>query len=222
MKKTLMAVLLAVLGAASARADDIVSAYDVTSGGFTYCSTSGLRQGQGFIKTTGASTTVTAVGTAVPFTSLVVGDEITVITAPDTTPVVRYVTARASAVSITISGANVDWSNGGAGYGFTWRHVACGTTSADGWIQVQPGASRTVQVIVTTINATSINVSFEGRIDGVVAVATPLLPTIAYTAATSEFITLPETIDAFRVGWSVTGDAGVQSVSALFQEGGQF
>lgn len=119
-----------------------VSGYDLDATSYTYCVTTGklgdpwgpARESKAQVETSGSSTTVTAVvADSLPFADLGVGDVLYFQTAPGTTAL-RYITAKASGDSITVSSA-IDLS-AGSGFNFTWRDVACGTTAADGWINV--------------------------------------------------------------------------------------
>lgn len=152
--KLMRAVLLLALAlvAPAARAEEIIKAvpliagYDLDSTDWIYCSSVG-ETGRPLdaprlvnikAKTSGSSTTVTSnTASSGAFATVAVGD---LLWFPRTEGTVsaaatgewRYVTARASADSITIDSA-IDLSSG---YGFGFRRPTCGTTATDGWIPV--------------------------------------------------------------------------------------
>jgi len=155
--KRLLAVLglvlsLAVPAAAQgpAKAGTLALLFDVDSTTLTYCSLSGANGGPWGdepkpvvpkIMTSGSSTTVVEVTTGSnPFSLVVVGDVLVIITPSLTDPNVRTVvavTAKASAASITVDTAiNI------TGNSFGFFHHVCGTTLADGWFAVPSAASR--------------------------------------------------------------------------------
>lgn len=150
MRKLLLALLLALVGASSsfaqgpAKDGTLAILYDVDSTSLTYCKTDGPITVNQRIKTVGSSTTVTEfVASSLPFTNIVVGDVLVVqtpsITNPNLTTEVA-VTAKASGASITVDTA-IDLSATG-GFLFTYYHHVCGTTSEDGWFAVSAAASR--------------------------------------------------------------------------------
>ena len=184
--------------------------YDVASTSYIYCTTSDLRPGTANIETSGSSTTVTAVS-GNPFESLAVGDDIQVTLAGVATR--RRITAKASAVSITVDSAiNLDRDNG---YGFQWNDVTCGTAATNGWIPVAGMKNKAVHIALDTINATSIEWKIQGRIRG--ATAADLTNATSWTATNAQVVVIPEELEAIRVGVKVTTDGGAQSFSAHFQ-----
>lgn len=220
-RRLFLAALFAALGM-SAHADTVTffEAYDVSSTSLIYCKFIPPRTGQGFITTTGSSTTWTAVGAATPFLGLAAGDELTVIPGMTGTPIVRYIQTATSSTSIVVAGSAADLSNGGAGYAFTYRTRSCGTASTDGWVDVGSlgGRPLTLQIIVATINATSLTWSLEGRVAGRNTTATTIVPEIVYTGTGSQFITITEGVSAIRLGIKINTDGGAQSVSAYLSE----
>jgi hypothetical protein len=142
-KFLLLFLALAAPATAQVRTANFGIRYDLDAAALTYCRVTGVggdpyggvRQVPGkLIETSGSSTTVTAVTSgALPFADLGVDDVIFVRTS--TTNVdMRVVAAKASGDSITIDTA-ADWS-AGDGFQFTWFDTTCGTTAADGWIDM--------------------------------------------------------------------------------------
>lgn len=206
--------LMALLCATVAHSEEIalLSNDDVTSTSYTYCEYSGWRSGVG-AKTTGSSTTVTAVS-GTPFQSFGVGDEISVIPGSPltTSPVTRKVTGVASSTSITISGSAVDWSDG---YAFQWRHRTCGTAASDGAVSTNLLVDKSIQLCVNTINATSLTFVIEARASRSSTFGALLSATnTTYTAVGCETIPIPDLVTEIRLGVKETGDAGAQSVTA--------
>ncbi len=115
-------------------------AYDVASATPTYCVMAGARGnpwGEPIrvnipIETSGSSATVTAVtALSAPFASIGIGDYIYV-RRPDNVTETRTVLTNADDDTITVDSA-VNWSNG---FVFEFLNLVCGTTEADGWINV--------------------------------------------------------------------------------------
>lgn len=144
MKKVLSILLLlpAFVGASEQRVANYSYKYDLDSTNVIYCSLVGQSAsaygpgitGVARILTSGSSTTVSAVTAGTnPFADLGVGDVIAV--RRETATDVVYITAKASADSVTVDTA-VDWGNSGSGRQFTWLDLRCGTAITDGWIDV--------------------------------------------------------------------------------------
>jgi hypothetical protein len=150
-----------------------------TVGSYMYCVTQGtgddpLAQGKMVtipVLTVGSSTTVTAAtaGTG-PFQNVSVGDEITfplgtLTPAGTQTPPggesFRYVTAKASADSVTINAAINLAVPAGRGYPFTWRKRVCGTTATDGWFSTSNWQDFDVTFQADQSDATSLDASLE-------------------------------------------------------------
>lgn len=136
----------------------VVENYDLDSTTFTYCiATEVPLSGLGRIETSGSSATVTAVdSTATPFARVEIGDIIYVTNLAGNQDT-RFVTAKASSISLTVN-AVVDWDITG-GYAFTWREVNCGTADTDGWFPVDqfvvdPPYAVTMVAQVDQINVT--------------------------------------------------------------------
>lgn len=170
------------------------------------------------IETSGSSTTVTAVtASSAPFASVGVGDMLLTRTSPGATQAIRYVTARASADSITVNSAiNLDVDGG---VSFDWRDFTSGTTSADGWVTLDKQGGLVV-VHLTQINATSVIVNVQGGKSSVAGtIPVPLYPdpadtatdtchTGVLTAAKTCSYRIPKFYDAVRVGLDVDTDDG--------------
>jgi hypothetical protein len=130
---------------------------------FTYCLYRGYdgypfspgRRGPGLITTNGSSTTVTGLVAADDvYANVAVGDLLTFRiggTVYDT----RYVSARASADSITISGAAVTISaDATTGTSFTYLRPLCGAEGDNGWIEVDQFTSVNFQVKIDQASGT--------------------------------------------------------------------
>lgn len=118
--------------------------YDLDSTSLTYCKLGGLNgdpyqspsPGTSNIATVGTSATVTAVS-GTPFSKVGVGD-VLISNQPDGVTETVIVTAKADNTEVTVDPA-VDWSNGTAGYPFSWYDLVCGTGAEDGWVATPPG-----------------------------------------------------------------------------------
>lgn len=140
--------------------------YDVAATTFVYCRMTGdgddaranPRRVIIPIKTTGSSTTVSAVTAATnPFADLDVGD--TIIVDKSTGQDTVWITAKASDDSVTVSSA-VNWS---AGFMFHWLKLDCGTDETAGWIHVTPGHSIAMTVQYDAGDLTALEVVWEGK-----------------------------------------------------------
>lgn len=170
------------------------------------------------VTTSGSSTSITAVTAGDgPFNAVGVGDELHV--DRDGTHDVVYITAIADEDNATVETA-VDWEDGPrgetAGRHARLRRFLSGTTDDDGWFSVHGNKSVKIQFIVSTINATSITFSVQGRIAGSQQSPTDITSSV-FTATGSDYVDL-QPLDAdwdeVRVGVQVTGDTGAQDVSA--------
>jgi hypothetical protein len=169
-------------------------------------------------KTTGSSTDLDAVTAGDgPFDEVGVGDEVHV--NRDGTHDVRYITAVTDGDNAAVNSA-VDWEvgpQGSSGRHFHIRKFQSGTGAEDGWFSVRHVEALKIQLIVTTINATSITFRAEGRIKGPQTTAT-LIDEETFTAAGSGYIDVTRMLDAnwdeVRLGVQVAGDSGLQSVTA--------
>jgi hypothetical protein len=143
----------------------VVENWDLDATTYTYPLTSPAIMGPGQrAVTSGASTTVTncALCTA-PFAGVAVGDVI--IFFVNDTQVYRYVTAKASDISITVDTAIDLSTNGTVGYSFVYRTVTIGTGATNGWFQVGGGGiSSAVTYQIDQLNATGgVDVRIECR-----------------------------------------------------------
>lgn len=121
--------------------------YDIDSTTMTYCKVVGANDqpwnkgswqlvGLAPIKTTGSSVTVNAVTAGRnPFDPVSAKDIIIVARGGATAPDLRVVQSKASADQITVQTA-VNWDTT-AGFSFKYLRTVCGTTDADGWIDMQ-------------------------------------------------------------------------------------
>jgi hypothetical protein len=176
------------------------------------------------IKTSGSSTTVTAVGSTTPFADVAVGDELTVLVPPNVRPDVRYVVTRTSATQVSVRAPGnadsgipaqpdaVNWDNSAAGYPFTWRRQSCGYSRGAGWVPTE--AVKTVAFEVTQLGATGgIVMSVECQPDSRGILSPIQVIQTTYTSAVwpNNVDTIPilETCSGIRVGlrFGTTDDA---------------
>jgi hypothetical protein len=165
MRRILTALVLAWAGVLNAENPlPLVVNYDLDATSYTYCRhVGGAVIGKPKdvflpITTSGSSTTVTSVASNGAFTTVVVGD-ILYFNIPQTDaalaatagPVTRYVTARASADSITINAA-VELP--ASGITFSYTAPECGTTAADGWFGIDSYDAATLQIQIAQLNVT--------------------------------------------------------------------
>jgi hypothetical protein len=204
--KLIAALLLSILPW-PARADEaytrpVTAKYDLDSTTETFCALNTREiDGPGRITTSGSSTTVTAVGSAEPFTDVAVNDQLVI------TGVigqhVRTVVARASATSITVDAA-VDLSATG-GYAFQYRVLSCGTGATDGWFGVSSLSATTVTIDITQIVATGgIDVRIQCASGSNVAAARQVYPLLTPPAAGPTYLNFP-TATASGVAVEITG-----------------
>lgn len=196
--------------------------YDISATSYTYPRLSELINSRKYLTTSGSSTTVSELNASDDtFAGFGVGDLIDV--EVDGAHTLRTVTnAGGVPDSVTVDTA-VDWSNGGAGRAFSFRRFSNGTAITDGWFSVVDYSKRAVQIVVTTINATSLDFTIEGRIR--LSGATTVLWSKSYTAANTtpsttggpDIINVSEGVDDLRVGMKVSTDGGAQSVTVVFR-----
>lgn len=163
------------------------------------------------VKTSGASTTVTSYTAASAALAPVdIADEIAVYRDGATDN--RIVVTNADDDTITV-GSNVDWTTGRA---YHYRKFRSGTAATDGWVTKDPHDSLTIQIIITTIGATSIEYRIEGRMRGFPEAPVILVAEVTKTTTDTPFAAthiINEEVDEIRVGFKQTG-AGTNSVSA--------
>lgn len=223
--------------------------YELDATSYTYCIFTGTggdpfgrdNAGRAAIKTTGSSTTVTAVTAGSgPFRDMAVGDYIAVTV--DQVVTYRYIATRTDQDNITVTGprptdaAAVDWENAGAGRNFTWRRRTCGTGATAGWINVADFTWVGVQYDIAQMNATSIDVQIQGRdttrgsnpvtIWPPNPIGTGVCETGNYTAARiCEVVINPNTHSAIRVGFKINtddvGDTGANAEDILVKVKGR-
>ena len=214
----------------------LFSARDLSAVAFEYCATFGSPstvsvakeqwrvQDRARITTSGSSTTVTSLGTFAAFTDVAVGDELRIMLDPALIAnnatadnmILRYVTARASATSITVNAAV---NLGTAGVPFNWRTLTCGTTATSGRIGVDGYRNANFQFEWTTKNATSLDWKVECQVKGSNTAWVVVIPTsgastnITAVAATSARIIDVSDYDYCRLGMQVNTDTGVNTVN---------
>lgn len=202
----------------------LVSAYDLTSTSFIYCTMDKPSPGQGSITTSGSSTTVTETTTSNPdpFEFVAVGDVLG-FTLADGGVTERTVTARASSVSITV---NTAVTIPAAGVGFQINKLRCGTAATDGWVSVVGVVDKNWVINLVTINGTSIDFKVECKVNFPNAVAVQVWPppspasgscnTGNFTAAGNCAVSDLTPWNACRVGMKLNTDSGAQSITSSY------
>lgn len=176
--------------------------------------------------TAGAATTTVTSATASTgaFTGVGIGDQIVFASAVNATTgaveeVVRFVTAAASADSITVD-SNVTIP--AAGSSFVWYHLDVGTAADSGYIVYPTAGAITFNAMVTTLNATSLDYKLEcrqcnlDRCNAPVAMAGPTNIVAATTSAIRVNIFTEQT-DQCRFGLKLNTDTGVQSITITYK-----
>lgn len=148
---------------------DFAIRYNVASATKTYCAVTGGTGGDPFgqatrvsttVETSGSSVTITAVTVASgPFTNVSVGD--TLYFDVSGTTLRRTVVTNADNDTVTVDAA-IDLS-AGAGYKFSYKSIACGTSSTDGWISVEGFSTALMTVSYLAGDLDTLDVSFECR-----------------------------------------------------------
>jgi hypothetical protein len=197
---------------------------NAAAGAYLYCNTV---EGRNDFKilTSGSSTTVTGASGTSPFDQLGVGDDITAQVSGSY--LTRTITAKASGSSVTVDSAINLSGNGTTGYPFTYRDLRCGSTDADGWVNTDGMASKTLFLRVIAMTATGgMDYSIECRGTGDIGAPDQLVGgtvTTAITAGTpsttlAPFL-IPERCASLRVGvrFVTTDDAGTDSISAYLR-----
>jgi hypothetical protein len=215
----------------------LFSGRDLTETAYTYCATFGDSTGVAKepwkvpdprikVVTSGSSTTVAAhgaTGEPDPFTNVAVGDELRFIVPAGTvsnvvtqTTYYRYVTARASASSITVNSA-IDL--GTTGLPFNFRTLTCGTSATSGMIATDGFRNANFQFEYTTKNATSIDWRVECQVKGsntgwvIVIPSSGTSTNLTAVAATSGRIFDVSDYDYCRLGMQVNTDTGTNTVN---------
>jgi hypothetical protein len=245
MMKRLLTTLALILGALPAIAQEarngidipLFSGYDLAATSYIYCATYGdstdvAKEGWKVpdsrirITTSGSSTTITSVaGLPAAFTNVAVGDELrlyrpqgAVANSTADNLAHRFVTARASATSITVNSA-VDL--GTTGTTFDFRTLTCGTGSTSGRFATDGFRNANVQFEYTVKNATSIDWRVECKVQGanngwvVVIPSTGTSTNLTATAATSARIFDVSDYDYCRLGMQVNTDTGVNTTYGI-------
>lgn len=167
-------------------------------------------QGGLYAKTSGASTTVTAVS-GTPFDPMNAGDVIVFYVTPGV-GTIRKVATKVSGSEITIDSAI---TIAAAGCHFDFYPFKIGTTTADGWHHTQMYSGMTLNVNVATVAAAGgISMSVEIVGAGGLMVTPIVVLERSYTAAGTEAIVIEPQARALRVGLKGnTGFAGTDVVS---------
>ena len=203
--------------------------YNLASASLIYCTGGKWRPGFGTLITSGSSTTTTDfVATQDSFDAVAVGDIIMA------TGLIRQVTAKASADSITVDSA---WDLGTAGVGWQFISYSCGTAATDGWLPSGTFHNNTYTLEITTLNATSIDVRLECRSAAPGAAPVPVYPSTSgsgdncaggthtggfcnFTSATGAALAVRDVGEwnECRWGMKINTDTGTQAITA-YSEG---
>ena len=184
-------------------------AYNLASTSLVYQKIGDACQGYGGIKTTGSSTTVTAVDTAVrPFAVLAVGDLIDIFQ-PMTAVISRAVATKTSDNEITVSGAAITLAGTAA---WQFRKVSSGTGASDGWqsfLDAQMGGTPVnLQIDYPTLAATGgLDISIEGKGYEDSPITVVLTKNYASASAAGDTIAIEEHWPFLRVGVKASSDA---------------
>lgn len=176
----------------------------------------------------GVQTTVSAfTASSAPFAALVAGDLLIFPNAPtvlnagasgvnvqgNTQLQERVITTATDANNVDIN-VGIDLSQDSTGYVFYWKKAKTGTTASDGWFDVSKYNGFQVCEQVTTINATSLDFSLEGRYTGVPDSEPNTVEAYSFTATGVHCVYVNVPYDQARLGVKVTADGGTQAVWA--------
>lgn len=205
-----LVLLLTGTGMASAQEPKyVLRAGDWTQTSYTYCvANERFIPGTGTITTAGSSTTVTGSGTTF---STDMGQYDVLLFQLSGAATLRTIASVASETSLTVTSA----VNIASATPFRWLNFVCGTGAEDGWIDVsQYNGGTSVQIDVTTINATSVDFQIEGRVAG--GAARILVPAINFTAAGGQVVSITEAgLSGVRVGIKLNTDTGAQNYTVI-------
>lgn len=153
-----------------------VEKYDLDATDATACVTSDqVFPGSGMATTSGSSTTVTSLGSTGSFDGVAVGDTLYFRLASGV--IVRYITAKASANSITIDTAATLSADATVGVAFSYRTRSCGTAAGSGWMNVQGYDFKTLVLQIDQLNVTGgISVKWQCRARGDQVAAVDVYP----------------------------------------------
>ena len=182
-----------------------------TGGTYRYAVYGDVQTGEKYIKTAGASTTVSenASGDGV-FQGFANGDLIHVKAGADGAWSTRIITDATNAPSSVVVDSNITLTGGKAWSYQKWNN---GTAATDGWFSVAEFDLKSVQFEWVTDTAASAEVRIEGRINGGNAA---LLYAKSFSAVGAEIYAIPELVNEIRVGAQITTDAGTNNVKATF------
>lgn len=187
--------------------------YDIASGTATYGLYGTPVQSSKPLKTTGSSTTVSEVTASDdPFAGFVIGDIITVVRTNGTVDKRRVTAVGSIPDSVTVDTA-VDWSGS---FQFSYERFNVGTGANTGWFPIGSCDEKEITLSVTTLNATSVTFNVQQRALGAYGAVVSDIYTRVFTATGNDPVPVVEHGDDMRLSVLVTGDAGVQAVSATF------
>lgn len=169
MKKTLAFLALALGSFSVAGADRklVAHGFDIDSLSYMYPKLTEQRADNRLVTTSGSSSaTLTSVNSDAPFEAISVGDVLLLqdtdaTTGARTGTVLRYVTAKASANSITLNDSVLIAA---AGQGFSWLKASSGTGAEDGWIGLGAAIALNTIVDIDQISVTGgVDIALECR-----------------------------------------------------------
>lgn len=125
----------------------------------------------------------------------------------------RIITDATLAPDSVVVGSAVDWENGGAGRAFSYAKWLNGTAATSGWFRVADFNAKNVVIEWVTKNATSADVTIEGRVNG----SNPItIYTKNYTAVGEDGVNVTEQWDEIRVGVKLNTDTGANNFNIQF------
>jgi hypothetical protein len=165
-----------------------------------------------YLLTSGSSTTVSELNTGDNvFEGFANGDILSVNV--DGAHTRRIITDATLAPDSVVVGSAVDWENGGAGRAFSYAKWLNGTAATDGWFRVADLNAKNVVIEWVTKNATSADVTIEGRVQG----SNPItIYTKNYTAVGEDGVNITESWDEIRVGVKLNTDTGTNLFNIFF------
>lgn len=208
MKRALLAFLLLAALPALGQSFIVSRDYNLDSTAYIYPSLTAQANIDRRVTTSGASsTTVASVNTDGPFSAMVPGDVVWLSVVDGTTTLrtglaLRWITAKASANSVTIDSAVVIPT---AGLGFSWQQAAASTAASAGWFGVQ-GKATTIQIQVDQMSVTGgIDYALECGVApfGVGPVTTDVVATANIASASVVTLAVGEPYDVCRVGLKI-------------------
>lgn len=172
-------------------------------------------QFQGYITTSGSSTTTTSISTLAPNAAFrgLVAEDMLLARSGENTPLRRTIATATSATSVVVNAA-WDLDTPATGWVCDAFKFSGGTAATDGWFWTGGLQDKQVQVNVETFGATSVVLTLQGTYNPNIAGVDIVTP-VSYTATGSDIIAISEEWPYMRVGLNQTG-AGTDSVTVFF------